>query len=483
MVTARLDLASLARLKERGDVRVPAFDPGGLGVGVVHLGVGAFHRAHQAVFTEDAVAAAGGDWGICGFTQRSATVRDQLAPQDGLYTVLERGPQAGPPRVVGVLRQIGVPADDPARRIADEAVRLVTLTVTEKGYRAAPGGHLNLADDAVRHDLAGGGPPRSVVGQLVAGLAARRRQHGAGLTVLSCDNLSGNGAVLRGLVHDFCAALPGGSGGEGLSGWIDANVTFPCSVVDRIVPATTETDRAAVRSVLGLDDAGAVVAEPFAQWVIEDRFAAGRPAWERAGAVLTADVTPYEHAKLRLLNGTHSLLAYTGALAGYETIDEAVADAELNAAARALMVEDAGPTLSLPEGFDLAGYQASILERFANAQIRYRTVQVATDGSHKLPIRLLSTVRARRAAGVEPRWASLGVAAWMVYVARGTTRDGRPLPLDDPLADRLKAAAGAAGNAAGVVDGLLGVRQVFDPELAHDAVFRSLLIDHVSRLI
>jgi fructuronate reductase len=439
----RLSLSSLPQ-----HVRQPAFDPARLGVGIVHLGVGAFHRAHQAVFTEDALAHAdgdGGNWGIRGFTQRSTTVRDQLAPQDGLYTLLERGPAAAPPRVIGVLRDVLTPADDPVAHLADPAIRIVTLTVTEKGYNDR------------------------VIGQLVDALERRRATHGRGVSLLSCDNLSGNGTVLRTMVT---ARLD-----DRLAEWVAGNVSFPSSVVDRIVPATTAADRAYVRDTLGYEDEGVVVGEPFAQWVIEDTFVQGRPAWERAGAVLTADVTPYERAKLRLLNGTHSLLAYTGALAGYETIDEALADDKLEAAARALMTQDAAPTLRMPEGFDLAGYQESILERFANRQLRYRTVQVAGDGSMKVPIRLLGTVRDRRAAGAEPVWAALGVAAWMVYVAGGT------LPLDDPNADELRTAVNGRRSPAGIVDALLGVRTVFDEELASDPVFRGLLVMHTESLL
>ncbi len=475
----RLSLATLPLLKERSDVRIPAFDPAGLRCGIVHLGVGAFHRAHQAVFTEDALG--GGPWGICGYTQRSAAVREQLAPQDGLYTVLERGPGAGVPRVIGALREIHTAGDDPARRIADADIRLVTLTVTEKGYRAGPDGHLNLADELVQGDITGQHYlPRTVVGQLVAGLALRRAQTGAPMSILSCDNLSGNGTALRRLVLDFCAALPGG---DGLAGWIDEHVAFPSCVIDRVVPATRDADRAEIERLLGLHDAGTVVAEPFSQWVVEDHFFAGRPAWERAGAVLATDVTPYEQAKLRLLNGTHSLLAYTGALAGYETIDEAIADPDLAEAAHALMVRDAAPTLRMPDDFDLSGYQASILERFTNTAIRYQTTKVAMDGSMKLPIRLLATIRDRLADGAEPRWAALGVAAWMVYVARGTTRDGRPLPLDDPLAEGLRLAVAGRSTAVGIVDGLLTVRQVFGDDLGANALFRALLVDHVSRLL
>ncbi|WP_327011719.1 mannitol dehydrogenase family protein [Dactylosporangium sp. NBC_01737] len=449
-------------------VRTPAYDPADVTVGIVHLGVGAFHRAHQAVYT-DAVLASDPTWGISGYTQRSAAVRDRLAPQDGLYTVLERGAGAAPPRVIGALREIHTPDEcgGPAGRIADPRVRLVTLTVTEKGYRFA-GGRLDLTDPFIRADLATFplAPTRSAVGRLVAGLELRRRADAGPISVLSCDNLPANGATLRGLVAGFCAALPAG---DRLMDWIAGSVAFPSCVVDRIVPSTTAADLAAVATALGVHDEGAVVAEPFTQWVIEDTFAAGRPAWETAGAVFTADVAPYEAAKLRLLNATHSLLAYTGALAGHDTIAAAMTDPVLADAARRLMTEDAAPTLTLPDGFDLPGYQESILRRFADPALGHRTAQVAADGSLKLPIRLLGTARDRLAAGGTPQWTALAVAAWMVYVA--TRR-----PVDDPLAETL--AAADPSSAAALVDSLLPVL----PALP-DPVWRDLLVAHAGRLL
>jgi fructuronate reductase len=466
-LVTRLDLTALPSLDR---VRTPAYDPAGVTVGVVHLGVGAFHRAHQAVYT-DAVLASDPTWGISGYTQRSAAVRDQLAPQDGLYTVLERGAGAAPPRVIGALREIRTPEQDggPAARIADPRVRLVTLTVTEKGYRFA-GGRLDLTDPFVRADLATfpSPPTRSAIGRLVAGLELRRRADAGPISVLPCDNLPANGATVRGLVADFCAALPTRSG-EPLAAWIDASVAFPSCVVDRIVPSTAAADLASVAAALGVHDEGAVVAEPFTQWVIEDTFAAGRPAWETAGAVFTADVAPYEAAKLRLLNATHSLLAYTGALAGHDTIAAAMTDPVLAGAARRLMTEDAAPTLTMPAGFDLPGYQESILRRFADPALGHRTAQVAADGSLKLPIRLLGTARDRLVAGGTPQWTALAVAAWMVYVA--TRR-----PVDDPLAETL--AAADASTAASLVDSLLPVLgEPLGP------VWRDLLVTHAGRLL
>ncbi|WP_328998666.1 mannitol dehydrogenase family protein [Kribbella sp. NBC_00709] len=446
---------------------VPEVDPGALSVGVVHLGLGAFHRAHQAVVTERAAVATGETrWGIAGVSQRSATVRDQLAPQDGLYSVLERGLGDPTVQVIGSIRDVLTAPEDPeavVARIADPAVTVVTLTVTEKGYRAAGAG-LDLDDPEIRADLTGR-PPRTVVGQLAAGIARREEP----LTIVSCDNLVANGPFLRKLVTDYFDAL-----GK-VPDTFEAT-RFPASMVDRIVPATTEDDRAEAARLLGVRDEAVVVAEPFLQWIIENDFAGDRPAWERGGAVLTADVAPWEQAKLRMLNATHSMLAYLGALRGYETIAEAVRDEELAGFSRALMTDDVVPTLTPPDGLDLAAYGDSVLERFANPALKHRTRQVAMDGSVKLPVRMLGTVRDRLAAGAEPRMISLAVAAWMVYVLR--TPD-----LDDPQADRLKAAVAGAAEPAKVVDALLGVDSVFTPDLRDSPVFRELLVEHVSSLL
>lgn len=480
----RLSLAALGQCPRPAWIG-PAVDPRAVRVGIVHLGIGAFARAHPVVFTELASAAAGcTDWGVAGVTQRSSSVRDALAPQDGLYSVLERGPGAEPPRVVGSLRVVLDGAGDPARvvdLIADPAVRVVTLTVTEKGYRRGPGGRLDLADPGVRSDLAGG-PPKTSVGQLVRGLQRRLRSTQEPLTVLSCDNLVGNGAVLRALVQDFCAALAAREG-SWLAERAASSVRFPSCVVDRIVPATSGRDRAEALAVLGCEDRGVVTTEPFRQWVIEDDFAGERPPWELAGAVLTADVAAWEQVKLRVLNATHSTLAYLGALRGYSTIARAVADDELRRAAERLMADDVSPTLDLPDGLDLAGYCDQVLDRFANPALHHRTVQVAMDGSQKLPVRLLGTVRDRLAADAVPAWAALGVAAWMVYVAAARDRLGRPLPLDDPLADRLRsaAAAGSAGSKV-LVRSLLGVREVFGDDLPTSETFVQVLVEHVDRL-
>lgn len=475
---------NLARLEQLPSAAAPAVDPCALRVGIVHLGIGAFHRAHQAVYTEDAIAAEGGDWGICGVTQRSPAVVEQLRPQDGLYTLAQRDGAGERLRIIGAVRELHwaqASADTVRERIASPATRLITLTVTEKGYHHDPAtNRLALDDPDVAADLAAGGS-RTVVGQLVGGLAQRRRDDAGPVTVLCCDNLPDNGNVVRGLVTDFVRRAPAS---DGLGDWIAANVTFPSTMVDRITPAATEDDRSRIAAALGARDEAAVVTEPFTQWVIEDSFAAGRPAWERAGAIMTGDVRPYEQIKLRLLNGAHSALAYLAVLADEELVSDAVApDLPFAALLRQLMATDVAPTLPVPEGFDLTAYQAELLERFANPALRHRTIQIAMDGSQKLPMRLLDTIRDRRRAGAEPVAATLGVAAWMRFVSARRSDGGAPLTVDDPLAGAIAERLQGREAAEPVVDALLGMTQIFDEELAGDGAWRGLLIDHLGALI
>jgi fructuronate reductase len=466
------------------EVRLPPSRELAEQVGILHLGIGAFHRAHQSVYTEDAALAAGDSgWGICGVTQRSAAVVGQLRPQQGLYTVLERGRGEPTIRVVGQVADVLFAGDEQDRlreRFADPGVRVVTLTVTEKGYRRDTEGDLDLADPQVRLDLEGGGG--SAIGQLVRGLQARAVASSGPVSVLPCDNLTTNGAVLRRLVLQFCSALPSAEG-EPLAAWIEQNVAFPSSMVDRIVPATTAEDYAEVAARLRLVDEAVVVAEPFRQWVVEDSFAAGRPSWELAGAEIVADVTPYEQLKVRMLNGTHSLLAYVGALRGHRTIAEAVADDDLALAATHLMRQDVAPTLVQPPGVDINAYAQQVLVRFANPALRHTTSQVAMDGSQKVPLRLLGTIREGLAAGRDPQWATLAVAGWMAYVARCGDPENPWLSLDDPIAARLHQAVSHASSATAVVDGLLGVREVFGDDLRDSGVFRSRLVSHVADLL
>jgi fructuronate reductase len=454
-------------------------------VGIVHLGLGAFHRAHQAVYTQQAMAVSGEtSWGICGVTQRSPAVAEALLPQDCLYTVLERGAPGTKVCVVGAIRDVLVAQDQPEKvtdRLARPETRVVTLTVTEKGYRSDPStGRLRDDDPEVLAD-AGGRPPRTVVGQLVRGLEARWRRGSPSLTVLCCDNLPHNGDTLRGLVGDF-GDLSLGSDAARLASWALDNVTFPNTMVDRIVPATTDEDRHEAMALLGLEDQAVVVTEPFSQWVVEDRFAGPRPAWDEVGATLVRDVAPYEEMKLRLLNGSHSALAYLGALAGYEFIADAVASPDFARFARAFMDVDVTPTLTVPPGFDLVPYKEALMGRFADRALRHRTIQIAMDGSQKLPYRLLRTIAARLGAGHEPLHACLAVAAWMRFVTVGRADNGTVLPLDDPMAVRLRAVAAGQSTAEATVAALLSLREVFPADLAANPTFRALLVEALEAL-
>jgi fructuronate reductase len=419
------------------------------------------------------------DWGIVGVTQRSDTVARQLAPQDGLFTVAERGSGAAPLRVVSSIVEAISGRDNPGTvvdRIAAPATQVVTLTITEKGYRIDPHtGSLDTADEQVQGDLAGH-PPLTAIGQLTRGIQQRARNGAGPLTVVSCDNLPGNGELTGNLVRAFARALPETEAGP-LLAWLDANVTFPSTMVDRMVPATTSADLDAVELELGLRDEAAVVAEPFMQWVIEDNFAGDRPAWEEAGALFSHDVAAWEAAKLRLLNASHSLLAYLGLAAGKDTISDAVEEDSFRTACRLMLAEDALPTVSLPDGLNGETYCAQILERFANPALGHTTAKVGSDGSQKIGLRLLTTIRANLDAGREPRWAALAVAAWMHHVAT-TPAAG----LNDPLAAELQAVLPANRTADTVIPALLSCRSVFDAELAADSTFAGLLM-HWYRII
>ncbi len=439
-------------------------------VGIVHLGPGAFFRAFGAIYTDEAMAAKGGDWGICAVSLKSPTARDQLEPQGGAYTSVELGPEGETRTVIGSIARVLVAPEDPGavvEAMADPAVRIVSLTITEKGYCHNPAtGALDPAHPDIAHDLEQPGQPRSAIGFLCAALDRRRLAGSAPFTVLSCDNLPSNGALVRGVVLDFARRRS-----PDLADWIEAEVPFPATMVDRITPATTPDDVAKLAGVTGYEDPAMVVHEPFRQWVIEDAFASGRPAWEAAGAQFVRSVEAHELMKLRMLNGTHSALAYLGYLGGYQTISETVADPAYAAMCERLWTEEIIPTVPKPEGEDLPAYAAALLERYRNPAIRHRTWQIAMDGSQKLPQRLLGTIRNRLKADAVPEGLCLAVAGWMRYVG-GVDEAGEPIDVRDPLADRLRAASDGAESAEDKVAALLAIRDIFPEDLASDARFR-----------
>ncbi|MFJ7996325.1 mannitol dehydrogenase family protein [Streptomyces sp. NPDC096310] len=423
--------------------------------GIVHLGLGNFHRAHQAVYTAEALRHAEGPWGITGVvtgpTQRSRTVVEGMTAQDELYTVLTLGRDGSVRADVPGVHHAGLLGGDQAEAVVDAigaaGTRIVTLTVTEKGYTFTPSGGLDLDDPRIAADLAGAAAPRSPLGLLLRGLQRRVRTHAAPLTVLTCDNLMDNGSRVRRLLEEFAAALPSGEREE-LTAYLASSVSTPSTMVDRIAPATTDEHRALVTRHFGVRDAVPVPAEPYRLWVLQDDFRAGRPAWEKAGAVFTPEVAGYETMKLRLLNGAHSLLAYLGLLLGHPSIDRAVTDPGLGAAVRHAMTREILPSVEVPDGVDGAAYIEELLERFANPALGHRTAQVATDGSLKIPVRWAGPLAHHLASGTVPDVLALGVAAYIQVVTRGRDAyDEQALgAVRDDATARLRALAERAGE-------------------------------------
>ncbi|MEM6384805.1 MAG: mannitol dehydrogenase family protein [Pseudomonadota bacterium] len=449
--------------------------------GIVHFGPGAFFRAFNAIYTHDAMAEAGGDWGIVAVSLKSEKARTQLAPQGGVYTAVERGFEGDTPSLITSVTDVMVAPEDPQAVLdvlVDPRIRIVSLTVTEKGYGHDPAsGQLDFGDADIAADLNSQMAPSSVLGLLVAALGLRRAANTPPFTVLSCDNLPANGKLTRQLVVEFARHLD-----PELAAWIDGNVAFPSTMVDRITPATTDADREALSNRTGTRDLAAVFHEPFRQWVIEDDFPTGRPAWEKAGAQFVSNVEAHETMKLRCLNGTHSALAYLGFLAGHDTIAETIAAPGFAEFCQHLWQYEILPTVPLPEGEDLAAYTDQLLTRYRNPNIRHRTWQIAMDGSQKLPQRILAPIRENLARGGLPEGLCLVVAAWMRYVG-GTDEGGHTIDVRDPLAARLKEASCSAPDSAGKVAGLLNVAEVFGSDLPQSEMFRETVLKGFQRLL
>lgn len=427
---SRLGDATLSRVT---GVTLPRYDRSAVTGGIVHLGVGAFHRAHQAVYVDDCLAAGERDWGITGVSLRSPDTRDALQPQDGLYTVAIRSGAGEDLRVIGAVNSLLVAPEAPMAvlaRLADPRIRIVTLTVTEKAYLRGAGGDLDASHPDIAWDLRNPDRPRSVLGFLAEALARRRDAGEKPFTVLCCDNLPANGATVRKLLTQF-AEMRGGD----FASFVASEVAFPSTMVDRIVPATTDADRERISARLGVDDAWPVMTEPFMQWVVEDDFSTGRPRWEAFGVTMVKDVQPFEEMKLRLLNGAHSAIAYLGLLMGHETVSNAFADPVIRGFVDRLWAE-AIPTLPKGVGLEPRPYTAALADRFSNPALVHRIAQIAMDGSQKLPQRILSTARSRLKDGAPAEHLMLVVAGWIACCRER----GRSLPIDhftDPLDARL----------------------------------------------
>ncbi len=440
-------------------------------VRMVHLGVGNFHRAHQAWYTAHAPDA--DQWGIAAFTGRRPDVAAALSPQDGLYTLLTRSSDGDAFEIVGSLSAVHPATDQDAYLdyLSRPEVAVVTLTVTEGGYVLDADARLDRSADLIVADVTAlRADPRAGVqtmpAKLVAGLLARRAAGAEAITILSCDNLPDNGAVTRSIVEDLGALVD-----ETLPGWVEAHVDFATSMVDRITPATTADDRALVEQTCGYADADPVPTEPFSEWVVSGGFPAGRPRWEDAGAQLVDDVRPFEQRKLWLLNGSHSQLAYAGSIRGHETIDSAIADPDCRSWVEQYW-DEASRHLTLPPA-SVADYREALLSRYANRRVRHRLAQIAADGTAKLAVRTLPTVRNERAAGRVPIGSATTVAAWVLHLR------GHGAPVKDAAAGPARRAAAAAE----LSDAVPGVLDVLDPGLGRDTEFVNAVITQARLLL
>jgi fructuronate reductase len=419
-------------------------------------------------------------WGIVGASLKRPDTLDALAPQDFLYSLIERSGAGTKGRIIGSLLDVY----DAARQrdaliavMADPRIRVVSLTVTEKGYCHDPAtGRLDENHPDIRHDLEQPGTPMSAPGLIVKAIEMRRLAGAAPFTVLCCDNLPSNGETVARIVSAFAALRS-----DELASYVERHVAFPCTMVDRIVPATTDDDRRLASDATGLSDRWPVITEPFTQWVVENQFASARPPLERSGVHFVGDVRPYELMKLRMLNASHSTLAYLGYLAGYDYVNTAIANHTLHKLVYELMTDEVMETLPKALG-NLGDYRDALIERFRNPALHHRTWQIAMDGSQKLPQRLLGTTRDRLAGGLPITRLSLAVAAWMRYVT-GVGENGERIDVKDPLAPRLRAIADAAnGSPSELVAGLLQVSEVFGRDLSNNQTFRTLLLRHVTSL-
>jgi len=466
MTALHLNQAKLAQLP--ATVTGPAYARDTLVPSIVHIGVGGFYRAHQAVYLDDLLALPGhAQWGYCGvgLLPSDAAMRDAMQSQDGLYTVVERSAAGDVARVIGCVGEYLYAPDDPAavlEKLAAPSTLIVSLTITEGGYYVNQGtGEFDAAHPDIVYELAHPQAPRCSFGYLLAALSLRRQRGLPPFTILSCDNLQHNGDVTRTMLLAFAALSD-----ADLAQWLATHCSFPNSMVDRITPATTDEHRALVRDSFGIIDAWPVVCEPFRQWVIEDAFPHGRPAWELVGAQMTHDVLPYEKMKLRLLNASHQALCYIGMLLGYTYAHEAMNDTGIRALVRRMMDDEVTPLLDTVEGVDLEQYKATLIERFSNPAVRDQLARIGTEGSARIPKFVLPSVREALAQGRAIKLLGFTVACWFRYL-EGHDEQGNALALNDPYAERLRALSLQGGADA---TPLLSLHELFG-ELGESPVF------------
>jgi len=476
-VSIPLNSANLRQLAPA--VRTPGYDRAAVAQSIIHIGVGGFYRAHQAVYLDDLLHQPGNaGWGYCGvgLLPHDRGMRDALLPQDCLYTVVERSAAGDQARVIGSLLNYLYAPDDPEavlEKMASPACRIVALTITESGYYVNEGtGEFNADHPDIVHDLQNPHRPRCSFGYLLEAVD-RRRQRGLGpFTIMSCDNLQHNGAVARKMLLAFAERRE-----PELGRWLAEHGAFPNSMVDRITPATTDAHRALVRERFGIQDAWPVVTEPFMQWVIEDRFPTGRPAWERVGAQMTGDVLPYEKMKMRLLNASHQAMCYIGMLLGYSFAHEAMDDPQIRKLVQTMMDVEVTPLLSPLPGVSLEDYKHTLIERFSNPTICDQLHRIGTEGSARIPKFVLPSILEELSRNGPVKLLSFTVAAWFRYLAGGNDDQGRPLPtVIDPLTEQLQERARRGGREP---DAVLSLAEIFGETLPQSPAF----VDEVRRAL
>jgi len=462
---------------DKSAIVTPQYDRDNTEIGIVHLGPGAFHRAHQAVYTENAMNLAGGNWGICGVSLRSATARDVLAEQDNLYTLAILDKEINY-QVIGAIKEVLVASEQSQQvmaRLAAPSTKLVTLTITEKGYCLGADGRLDLQHDDIAHDLSNRSQPISAIGYIVQALGQRKLNNIAAFNVLSCDNVSGNGDKLRRAVIDYAAQLD-----AGLASWIEVNVAFPNAMVDSITPKTEDYTVDSVSNAIGARDEWPIQREQFTQWVIEDNWHGERPAWDKVGVVFTSDVDGFEKAKLRLLNCLHSTLAYAGSLAGFETVFDVTSDEAFYQFICQLANEEVIGSFVPPKELDVDNYSKEIIERFLNPEIRHLLAQIAWDGSQKVQMRILPIIEDNLALDRSTKLLSLSLACWFEFICRALKDDKEII---DPLAKEFaQIPALLSSDCAEVVSGFLNIESIFGQELKSNSALKDQLSQSLAAL-
>lgn len=462
-------------------VRRPRYDRAALKIGMAHIGVGAFHRCHQAEYTDDVIEQEPGDWGVVGINLRPPSLGSTLEPQDGLYSRALRQGDEVELRVIGCIKRVidgGESPDTAIAALASSSVVLSTLTITEKGYCHVPAsGALDEGNEDILHDLRHPAAPRSALGLLTGALERRRTTHGKGMTLISCDNIPSNGHLLRQVLTDFARVRS-----PALADWIASEVRFPSTMVDRIVPATQSQDFDYARLECGLDDQGAVVGEPFRQWVVENDFSHGRPAWELAGAQFVQDVQPYELTKMRLLNAAQSAFAYYGALCGHSLTAESARDPVLQQVVRQMLERESAETVPAVPGMEPRTYIRRVFERVANPAIRHTNHQVATDGSQKIVQRLLNPIRDRIRQGRDVNGLTTAVAGWIAYLMASSARFGQRWRATDPWAAEISSMADRGLPEIEIVRRVVSIQPIFGTDLQQNG-FSDVLASHVHGLL